>query len=310
MRFAVAMPQVATAGTFDPGLLRDFLAQAEELGFESAWTGEQVLGTSPLLSPLEVLSFAAAGTRRLRLGCAMFVSSLHNPVHLAKGIASLDQLSGGRAEIGLVAGGPYRMFSAFGVDRSSFVARFGEGLELMRRLWTEPRVDFDGRFWQLRDAALEPKPVQRPHPPLWLGGSHPKAIARAVRLGQGFLGAGSSTTAEFAAQVGTLRAELDRQHRNPGTFGVAKRVYVALDDDGARARTRVAEALHRRYSYFAMGDLAAVAVAGTVDDCALGLAEVARAGAQLIILDPLLDPPEQLRRLADEVIPQLGFEAG
>jgi alkanesulfonate monooxygenase SsuD/methylene tetrahydromethanopterin reductase-like flavin-dependent oxidoreductase (luciferase family) len=305
MRFAISVPQVVADGSFDPAGLRAYLAQAEELGFESAWTGEQVLGTLPLLSPLETLAYAAACTRRIRLGCAMFVSSLHNPVHLAKAIASLDQLSGGRAEIGLVTGGPFRMFSAFEVDPASFVARFGEGLQLMKQLWTQPRVDFDGRFWQLRDAAMEPKPLQRPHPPIWLGGSHPNALRRSVRLGQGFVGAGSSTTAQFAQHAGTVRAELRQQRCDPSCFTIAKRVYIAVDDDGEAARSRITDALHRRYSYFGLDNLAAVAVAGTVDDCISGLRDIAAAGAHLILLDPLFDEIQQMRRLANDVIPHL-----
>lgn len=96
----------------------------------------------------------------------MLVGPLHNPMHLAKAIASLDQLSRGRVEVGLVTGGPRRMFSAFDVDPASYLARFSEGLRLMQALWTRSRVDFDGRFWQLPDAAMEPKPFQKPHPPL------------------------------------------------------------------------------------------------------------------------------------------------
>src|SRR5437773_6963812 len=73
------------------------------------------------------------------------------------------------------------MFSAFQVDPTSLVARFNEGLRLMRALWTEPRVNFDGRFWQLKDAGMEPKPFQKPHPPIWFGASHPDALRRAAR---------------------------------------------------------------------------------------------------------------------------------
>jgi alkanesulfonate monooxygenase SsuD/methylene tetrahydromethanopterin reductase-like flavin-dependent oxidoreductase (luciferase family) len=84
------------------------------------------------------------------------------------------------------------MFSAFQVDATSLVARFNEGLRLMKALWTEPRVDFDGRFWQLKDAGTEPKPFQEPHPPIWFGASHPDALRRAARHGHGFFGAGSA----------------------------------------------------------------------------------------------------------------------
>lgn len=305
MRFAISIPQTVAGGSFDPAGMHTYLAHAEELGFDSAWTGEQVLGTQPLLAPLETLAYAAARTRQIRLGCAMLVSPLHNPVHLAKTIASVDQLSRGRVEIGLVTGGPNRMFSAFGVDSADYVARFGEGVRLMRQLWTRPRVDFDGRFWQLRDAALEPKPVQQPHPPIWFGGGHPNALARAVRMAHGFIGAGSSTTEAFAGHVGVLRDQLHRQRRDPGSFTIAKRVYIAVANDADKARARIADALERRYGYFGMTGLAAVGVAGTVDDCAAGLREVAAAGAQLILLDPLFDELDQMHRLATEVIPRL-----
>jgi alkanesulfonate monooxygenase SsuD/methylene tetrahydromethanopterin reductase-like flavin-dependent oxidoreductase (luciferase family) len=305
MRFAISVPQVAADGSFDPAGVRAYLEQAEELGFAGAWAGEQVLGTLPLLSPLETLAYAAACTQRIRLGCAMLVSSLHNPVHLAKTVASLDQLSQGRLDVGLVTGGPFRMFSAFDADRASFVARFTEGLRLMQRLWTEPRVDFDGRFWQLRDAAMEPKPAQQPCPPLWLGGSHPNSLCRAVRLGHGFIGAGSCTTAQFAGQVQVIRDELQQQQRDPGAFTIAKRVYIAIDDDPGAARDGIAAALDRRYGYFGLSHLDAVAVAGTAGDCIAGLRDVAAAGAEMIILDPLFDQARQMRRLASEVIPGL-----
>ncbi len=217
MRFAIAIPQGVTDGSFDPAAMRTYLAKAEEFGFESAWTGEQVLGTLPLLSPLEVLSYAAAYTRWIRLGCAMLVSPLHNPVHLAKTIASVDQLSRGRLDVGLVTGGPFRTFSAFEVDPASYLDRFSQGLELMRQLWTSPRIDFDGQFWQLLNAAMEPKPFQKPYPPIWFGGSHPDALRRAVPLAHGFIGAGTSTTAQFAEHARNVRQELHRQHRDPKT---------------------------------------------------------------------------------------------
>ena len=142
------------------------------------------------------------------------------------------------------------MFSAFGVDRESYVARFNEGLRLMRALWTEPTVNFEGRFWQLNGAAMEPKPFQKPGPPVWFGGSHPAALGRAVRHGDGFFGAGSNSTEQFAKQVQIVRAELADQGRDPATFPIAKRVYIAVDDDAERARERMRAALDRLYGFF------------------------------------------------------------
>jgi probable F420-dependent oxidoreductase len=301
----MSIPQQAADGTFDPAAMRAYLARAEELGFVGAWAQEHLLGTAPLLGPVETLTYAAACTERLRLGCAVFVTSLYSPVHLAKSLSTLDQLSRGRLEVGIGTGGRSRMFSAFGVDPESFVARFTEGLRLMRALWTEPQVTFEGRFWQLRGAAMEPKPFQKPGPPVWFGGSHPAALRRAVRLGDGFFGAGSTTTAQFAQQVLIVREELARQGRDPAGFPIAKRVYIAVDDNAERARERMTAALGRLYGFFGTRDLTPVSVTGPPDACVRGLRDVAAVGAELILLNPLFDEAGQMERLAAEVVPQL-----
>jgi probable F420-dependent oxidoreductase len=305
MKFAIAIPQFVADGTFDPAGLRRYLARADELGFEGAWTQEQVLGTKPNVSPLELLSYAAACTERIRLGCAVFVFPLHNPVHLAKNISSLDQLSRGRVEVGLGAGGRQRMFSAFGLSSEDFIARFNEGVRLMRTLWTEPRIDFPGRFWQMEGAAMEPKPFQKPGPPVWFGGGHPAALRRAVLHADGFFGAGSSTIAQFVEHARMVREQLEETGRNPASFRIAKRVYIAIDDDAGRGRKRMSTALHELYSFFGIPDLTPVAVFGPPDACASALREVVDAGAEMILLNPLFDESEQMERLAAEVMPQL-----
>ncbi len=302
MRYAISIPQRIPDGTFDQAWLRDYLVRAESLGFESAWTQEAVLSSAPTLAPLELMTFAAACTEKLRLGCAVFVSPLHNPVHLAKNISTLDQLSRGRIEVGIAIGGTNRMFSAFEVDPTSLVARFIEGLRLMKACWTEPSITFSGRFWQLDGAVMEPKPFQKPYPPLWIGGNHPAAVRRAFRFGDGFFGAGSSTTAQFAQQVQVLRAAQVESKQDTTNFQIAKRVYIAVDDNTTRAYERVDEAL--RHIYGASG-LSKIAVYGPPSACITGLREVAVAGAGLIQLHLLFDDAEQMERLATEVIPQL-----
>ena len=305
LEFAISIPQFVADGTFDPASFRAYLGRAEELGFHSGWTGEQVLGSMPHLGPAETLSYAAACTERLRLGCAVFVTPLHSPLHLAKSISSLDQLSRGRVEVGVGTGGGFRMFSAFGVDGQHFVGRFTEGLELMRAMWTQDRVDFDGRFWQAHGAAMEPKPFQKPHPPVWFGGSHPSALRRAVRLADGFMGAGSTTTADFVEQARIVQEALAEQGRDPATFRIAKRVYLGVDDDPRRAQQRTGGALNDLYGYFGLKGIERVGVAGRPAGVAAELAEIAAAGAGLILLNPLFDEAEQMERLAAEVIPQL-----
>lgn len=306
MRFAISIPQFVEVGPFDRDAFRAYLKRAEEIGFEGAWVGEQIVGTMPELGPIETLSYAAACSERIRLGCSALVLPLYSPVHLAKSLSSLDQLCGGRLIVGITLGGSSRMFAAFGVDPDTLVARFTEELRLLEALWTEPRVNFNRRFWQLRDVAMEPKPLQKPHPPLWFGASHPAALRRAAQLGDGFMGAGSQTTAQFIEQAKVVHEALANLGRDRASFTIAKRVYIAVDDDRGRARRRLTEALERMYGYFRIPNLEALGTAGTPEDCAEDLQRIANAGAELIAFNPLFDDAEQMERLAAEVMPKLG----
>jgi alkanesulfonate monooxygenase SsuD/methylene tetrahydromethanopterin reductase-like flavin-dependent oxidoreductase (luciferase family) len=310
MRYAIAIPQNFPDGSFSPADFRDYFARAEAAGvYESAWTQESPLSRSPQLAPLQAMTYAAACTTSLRLGCTVFVTTLHSPVHLANAIASLDQLSGGRVEVGVGSGGPRRPFSAFGLSGTRYLARFTEGLELMKALWTEPSVTFDGEFFQLSGAALEPKPAQKPYPRLWFGGSAASAVRRGTELCDAFFGAGSSTTDAFAAQAEVVRTALAARGQapgfGPGEFPIAKRVYIAVDSDGARARARMSAALEAQYGA-RVPALEAAAVAGTVDECAAGVRAVIAAGAEMVLFTPLYDLTEHLERITAEIIPALG----
>jgi alkanesulfonate monooxygenase SsuD/methylene tetrahydromethanopterin reductase-like flavin-dependent oxidoreductase (luciferase family) len=307
VRFSISIHQLDSAG-FDGTGLRDYLARAEELGFEGGWVLEQTVGEAPLLAPLELRAYAAACTERLRLGVAVLVSSLHDPLQLASAVTTVDRLSHGRLDVGVAPGGGFRAFDAFGVDKATYISSFTEGLELMKAAWSdEPRVTFAGRFRQVDGLPIQPKPVQRPHPPIWFGGQAGKALARAVRHGDAFLGAGSSSTAKFAEVAQTVRQELAAQGKDPAHFPIGKRVYLMIDDDPVKARERVLRGLHRIYGE--MPGIDTFPVSGTVDDVVAGLREVIDAGAQTILLNPVGDDVaqdrEQMERLAAEVIPQL-----
>ncbi len=307
MRFSISIPQL-DYDRFDDAGVKAYLARAEELGFEGGWTMEQVIGNSPRIAPLEMLAYAAACTTRLRLGVAVLITSLHDPLQLASAITAVDRLSHGRLDLGVGHGGNFRPFSAFGVEKATFVSYFTEGLELMKAAWSdEPKVTFHGRFRDVAGLPIQPKPVQRPHPPIWFGGTAPKALARGVRLGDAFLGAGSSTTATFVEAAKTVRRELDEQGKDATQFTIGKRVYLTVDDDAARARERVVDGLHRIYGE--MPGIEAVPVSGTPDDVVRGLREVIDAGAEMILLNPVgenvAEDREQMERLAAEVIPQL-----
>src|SRR5438132_2549697 len=295
VRFGIGIPQVQPEPRADVAALHRFLRRAEDLGYESAWVLEQPVGSARVLEPTAVLAHAAAVTSRMRLGTAVILLPLRVPVELAKTLATVDQLSGGRLIAGVALGAWQDRYPAFGLAAEGRVRRFEEAVLLLKRLWTEPAVTFDGEFWQLDEASVEPKPVQRPHPPLWFGGNAPAAVQRAARLGDGWIGAGSASTADFAGAHTVLSEALAAERRDPAGFSVAKRVYVAVDEDRERARSRLRDWFH---GFYGKPDLAdRVAVFGSPDACVEGLAEVVRAGAQLIVLNRLFDqerPAEML----------------
>jgi probable F420-dependent oxidoreductase len=306
VRLAVGMPQSFGLGgpaPVDTDKIRAFLTRAETLGFESAWVVEQVLGAITSLEPVELLTYAAAVTRKIRLGTAVLLTPLRSPVHLAKSLATLDHLSHGRLDVGVGLGGYPQVYPAYGITAARRVARFNEGLRVMRALWTEPRVTFAGDFWKLDSAAMEPKPFQKPHPPLWFGAHHPNALRRMVEAGAGFMGAGSATTAALAEEMRLLRGLLAEAGRDPATLDVGKRVYLAIDADRERAGRRLAEWFG---AFYGRPQLAAqVSVFGDVDTCLAGLREVLDAGARVLMLHPVFDELEHLDRIAAELAPRL-----
>jgi probable F420-dependent oxidoreductase len=303
LTLGVAIPQTFPDGRVDPQRIRDFLQRAEAIGFHSAWVVEHMFGTMPALAPVELLTYAAAVTERLQLGAAVLLTALRTPVHTAKSLATLDQLSGGRLIVGVGLGGNPKVYPAFGLTAERRAARFAEGLRVMKRLWTEPQVTANGEFYRLENASLQPRPLQTPHPPLWFGGHHPLALRRAVELGDGFIGAGSASTAAFAEQMKVLRAILAERGRDSASFPIGKRVYLAIDRDRARAGKRLAEWFGAFYGRPALAE--EVSVWGDVDTCVEGLRAVAAAGAGFLMLNPVFDEAEQLERIAADLAPRL-----
>ena len=303
IELAVSIPQTFPGRPVDPGFIRKHLERAEALGFHSAWVVEQIIGAIPSLEPVELLTYAAAVTTRIRLGSAVLLTALRDPVHTAKSLTTLDHLSGGRLMVGVGLGGQPAVYPAYGLSAERRAERFAEGLEVMKRLWTEPRVTFDGQFFKLKNLSQEPKPVQKPHPPLWFGAHHPNALRRTAQMGDGFMGAGSLSTAKFADEVKLLRGMLSEAKRDPATFPIAKRVYIAVDRDKARAGERLTEWFGGFYGRPQMAE--EVSVWGPPEECIAGLQQVIAAGASMIMLNPVFDDMEHLEIFASAIAPKL-----
>ncbi len=298
----IAIPQAFIDRPVDMQLVRSYVSRAEALGYDSLWVQEQIVGDVPILEPLTLLSYVAALTSRLRLGTSVMLTVLRNPVQLAKSLASLDQMSQGRLTVGIGIGG-HVPETIFGYTSERRVRRFVEGLQVMKTLWTESKATVSGNFWQFEGIAMEPKPVQKPHPPVWFGARQEAALKRAVQHGDGFMGAGSSSTADFVKQYALLQQYLDDAQRDSETFAISKRVYIAIDDDRDRAERRLREWFGVRYKNADMAPR--VSVWGSRSECIDRLSELAQAGAQHLMLNPVFDEMTHLELLAQEIVPHL-----
>jgi probable F420-dependent oxidoreductase len=204
---------------------------AEQLGFESLWVGEHVLtpveiaggypgatGKPPFapdsrfVEPFAALAHLAAVTTRVRLGTGILILPLHSPLAIARSIATVDVLSGGRVSLGLGVGWMREEFDALGQDFTTRGRRTDEMLEVLDTLFTESRPSFDGEFYRLPEMGFEPKPVQRPRPPFLIGGSSEAALRRAARYGDGWYGGQDppERTADVVARLRRLREEYGR----------------------------------------------------------------------------------------------------
>jgi probable F420-dependent oxidoreductase len=301
----IEIPQVFFDGPVDMEHIRRFVIQSETLGYDSLWLQERIIGGFAMLEPISLLNYVAAITTKLRLGTSVVLLTLRNPVQLAKSLSTLDCMSGGRAVLGVGLGGGHlgSHEEVFGYSREKRVTRFTEAVQVIKLLWTEPQASFQGTFWNFKDVSMEPKPIQKPHLPIWFGGHHENALNRAVKYGNGWMGAGSSSSSAFVRESATIRRFLDEAKRDPNTFGIAKRVYLAVDDDRARAERRLREWFGRRYKNADLGPR--VSIWGSRDECTEKIREIVRAGAQRIVFNPMFDEMEHLELCAKEIMPHL-----
>jgi probable F420-dependent oxidoreductase len=241
VQFGVTLPQFGPLAA-GPGVaerIARVAVTADRLGYDVLWTAEHIVFphdirtpypyggrfpfpvTDPMLEVVSTLSYVAALTERIRLSCSVMILPYRNPIVLAKELATLDVLSGGRLMVGVASGWLAEEFRLLGVPFRERGARMDEYLDVLRVLWTEDPVTFHGRFVQLDDAAFFPKPLQKPHPPIWIGGASERALERVVRLGAGWIAAPRPDFAALATDVARLRRLAAVRGRDPGTIGVA-----------------------------------------------------------------------------------------
>ena len=288
------VPQVFPDGPVDVTEIVEVARAAEAAGFADLWTQEQLIGTARSVEPLTLLAYLAAATDRIRLGVSVLVLPVHGPLHLAKRLASLDVLSGGRLIAGVGIGGDWDQ-GAFGIPEGRRVGRFMNVLNAVEALWSDGRAHLEGDFFSLSGTPMEPKPLQTPRPPIWFGARVDASVRRAARHGDGWMGPGSASIETFEELVPLLRDELERAGKDPAGFPISKRVYLAIDDDEARARSRLRDWFAHNYGNADMAEQ--VAIWGPRDRVTAYLDRLIEAGASHLLLNPVFDYREHLEAL-------------
>lgn len=239
MEIGIGAP-VAGAWAGPDGLAR-FARLAEELGYASLWTFQRLLvpgdgSADPVyrsvLDPLLALAYAAAHTSRVRLGVALVNLPFVSPVYLAKQAATLDILSGGRLDLGLGAGWSPLEFTATGASTARRAARTEEYVAVLRSLWADGASGFEGEFYTVPPSRMDPKPVQRPGPPILLGGVVPAALRRAGRLADGWMSRSATQLSTIADEIAQVRAGAEDAGRDPGALRIVTRGVVRPDPAG------------------------------------------------------------------------------
>jgi len=295
--FGVALPH-RSPDPIDMAAVRRVALRAEALGFRDLWVTENTLNHVFCFDPVVVLTYAAAITTTIRLGVSVVVLPVHNPIHVAHQWASLDYVSNGRAILGVGLGRDHH-YEQFQMPRDGRVRRFREGVELIKALWTEPKVDYQGRIFQLEAGTMAPKPVQKPRPPIWMGVGHPDAVRRAASIADGWMGSGGSSNAAFTRSVPILREALAKAGRDPATFPISKRVFLSVHERPETARAE----LHRWFTvvYRNPEGTDASGIHGTPEQVRERLEELVAAGANHLLLNPVARQAEQLEMLASVV---------
>ncbi|MCH7654843.1 MAG: LLM class flavin-dependent oxidoreductase [Chloroflexi bacterium] len=238
----------------DAGPMLDLAERAEAAGLDSVWVGDSLV-SKPRLEPVAAMAAIAARTSRVRIGTAVLLPAIRSPVPLAHALATVDVLSGGRTVLAMGVGGVFtpeqaQDFSAAGVDPKKRAGRFTEVVQVMRRLWTEEHVSFDGKHIQLDDVTLYPRPVQPGGIPMLLAthyrtGSEAQAL-RAARHGDGIMGI-SDSPEEFARTIAKVEELAGAEGRDPAAFERVYYMTVNIDDNAERAQADAEDFLMAYY---------------------------------------------------------------
>lgn len=274
-------------GANDRQGLLDLARRVEEVGFDSAWVGDHISFYIPILESLTALAFVAGVTERIRLCTGVYLMPLRNPTITAKVTATLDVLSGGRLTLGVGVGGEFPPeFEASGVPLAERGPRTDEGIEILRRLWTEEAVEHRGEHFSFGPVSLAPRPLQASGPRIIVGGRKAPSMRRAGRLGDGYISHMCSAE-QYAANLASIRAHAREAGREPLPFETAAFLFCVLDDDYEAALDRAASMLQTIYNRPFRDAARKYCLLGRAEDWLAQMEGFARAGARHFVFSLL-----------------------
>jgi alkanesulfonate monooxygenase len=280
----------------------------EALGFESLWAWDHVLlgvePNFPIHEAIVTLTAVAARTKRIRIGTGILIMPLRNPVLLAKELATLDHISDGRLVVGTAVGWYKREFDALGVDFSRRGRIMEESLEIIKRLWTEEKVDGLYPPYNLRGAVMLPKPVQQPRPPILIGGYVDAVLRRAAVMGDGWI-TYHYTARSFERTFKRVKNFAEEAGLDPGRLTGTNQLPICVGPRDKVAGPMKAW-LQEEWDYASWSESTMEsAIIGTPEECAEQLAAHLAAGTDRIIFAPYRFEAEQIEALARDVLPKL-----
>ncbi|ABQ70578.1 luciferase family protein [Rhizorhabdus wittichii RW1] len=327
---------VATSGTVSDSMQSldayiDYVCLADRLGYHGLFLVEHhFMGTGQISSALSLLAYLAARTRRIRLGTGVVVLPWHNPVLLAEQVATIDQLSGGRFDLGVGRGYRPNEFAGFRMSPEEATRRYAETLAFLRRCWSGGgRFEHRGEFWQFDDVVIDPPARQQPHPPMWVGAASDDSIRRAGADGFNLLLDQIGTPEIVGRRIATYREAVEGCGRrfDPASVGVTRALHLVDNDADWRAahelRRKLVDQLKAQAgagaSSFAHDKLQTFSdSAFTVDEAALigyphevaDKVELLRQqGVDYVLLADVTGSPRSLEVFAREIMPRFADAA-
>ena len=284
----------------------DLAPRIEAAGFDSLWVGDHISFHIPLLESLTLLTFASAVTQTIRLGTAVYLLPLRHPTTAAKVISTLDNLSGGRLTLGIGVGGEFPPeFEACGIPLNERGSRTDEAIEILRKLFSEDRVEHRGKHFEFGPISINPKPLQAGGPPILVGGRKGPSMRRAGRVGDGYISHMCSPEF-FASNLADIAKHAEEAGRKDVPFETLSFIFTIVDDDYEVAQARAAKMLGTIYNTDFSEASKKYCLLGRAEDCLEQMQRFGDAGARRFVLSPLMDPDAVLEVAESRILPELG----